>query len=256
MTGKNIPVNQDITPENQENAKQVENPAESKFKQWLKDIWTTVIWWLAALQIGLSAQAWELPKWYEEKAQAGKEIVIDQSAEKTMLDNFAKLPQQERVVPNIIKYSSLPTKDKDTVTQYYTDNPDKLPKCTFQLINLLHSIQENFKFREKFSLLIVDWKFIGDKKIVDEIKSLPQSLWWIYNILLKLDPNIKNLFWDNFEEFITVLDKTNMLFSKIIDETKKQDLASEKKLVKALEESNELYKKFLEDFKKAEWTIN
>lgn len=122
------------------------------------------MWLLLALQMAVwgswVANAWEPPQDQTKITPPWKELVVNQNWEQKMLTDFSKLPQQDKIAPYLDKYQSLIQKDKNTVSKYYIDNPNNLPKCSFQLINLLYSIQENNKFREKFSSLIVDWKFV------------------------------------------------------------------------------------------------
>lgn len=263
------------TPENQINTWQVTNPTE-----WAKTtIKSKAMWLLLALKMAVwgswVANAWEIPQDQTKITPPWKELVVNQNWEQKMLDELWSLTDDF-----ILKYNSINENNKKIVLKYYNDNHEKWKitlKITYQLTDLLYNIYENDKFREKFSSLIVDWKFVGDENIVEDVKKLPKSLRWIYANLLKLDPNIKNLFWANFEEFLVVIDKNKMMFGEVIEQLKKerlakdkqelakdkqeltekkQELAKHEELLKALERNSALYEKFLKDFNKIDWVVN
>lgn len=248
--------------ENQE--QWIENNANPT--EWAKTtIKSKAMWLLLALQMAVwsswVANAWEPPQDQTKITPPWKELVVNQNWEQKMLDEL-----WSQTDDFVLKYNSINANNKKVVLKYYNDNHEKWKitlKITYQLTDLFYNIQENDKFREKFSSLIVDWKFVGDESIVDDVKKLPKSLRWIYANLLKLDPNIKNLFWANFEEFLVVIDKNKMMFGEVIEQLKKerlakdkQDLAINEEFLKALKESNKLFEQFLKDFEKAEWVVN
>lgn len=155
--------------------------------------------------------AWELPKWYEEKAQSGKElsmqdttkqpelankiVLVDANTEKELLNIFNTRFAKKWWPEIIAEYNNLSENDKVKVIDYYKNLNDKHIKCVWAYITLLNNI--------KIWLI-----YVSNFDKTGEIGEIPETVKSAYDFLLELDPKASELFTKDYLEMMNVIDKT------------------------------------------------
>lgn len=231
MADKNIPTDQETTPETQ-----VESIADKTRKWKFEQIANTVVL-LTGLTLSVnSAQAWELPKWYEKDTQAGKELsmqdttkkpelankVIDTKVEKEMLDLYTTKKWWNEVIKD---YESLQSKDKVKVLEYYKNLDWKHLKAVTGRIMVFKNIE-----------LWLNFVSVFDK--TNEVWEMPDSIKSWFDFWLDFDSEWKSLFTENELEFFKVIDKTVLWIKQANIAKTEENILKMQKQIKFLQELN------------------